>query len=153
MLLSRIFYGVRQMITLKLVKGKLTSLTETEARKLISLYDKSIKVTVGKSDDENLDTYSDFKLNSIHLDPSSLDEETVLHELGHMISYKDKKSHNYIYHHSESYTRESFMDTEEEAWTWAEKHASKPWGKPQRLFKRLCLDGYRAVKTSELGNL
>ena len=151
MFIERLYFGVRQALYLNKIQKQLQRTTRTQASALIRHFDSTITVTFGKSSDENFETYVDFNKWSIHIDDSDLVEEIILHEVGHLMCYKDESSMNYRYHQTKYYTREEFLESEEEAWDWAEEHATEVWGETQRLFKRACMDGYRSMKTVDMG--
>lgn len=151
MILARLFHGLRQVYTLRRSNLKLTIISEEKARDLVKKYLPKVSLIVeDESNDERLSSYSSHKENVIFLVSEDLNEETLLHEIGHLVEAENPNSANYKFNTSPSYTRKSYMEMEMEAWEWAKKHFTRSWGRDQNLYMRACLDGYRAIRTQDL---
>lgn len=149
MILKRLFYGLRQTYISRILKLKGTPISKTEVKNLVKKYAPEYRVDFDQSEDgELLSSFSSIREKRIHME-SPLDLETILHELGHVVENNRSGSNNDKFTKSPTYNRESYMGMEIEAWEWAEAHHPN-WGKNQELYKKMCLDGYRAVKTSNL---
>ena len=151
MVLVRAFYALRHFYAKKFMDISLTKITSDEAIRIIRLHDLSVKIIINDVVEDGFATWYDTKKNEIKIHPDDLYEEIVLHEIGHAIKFRELGSANNIYHNSDTYTYKSFIDTEVEAWLFAEKYSSSNWTDSHRAHVRMCLDGYKSRPTLEYG--